>query len=494
MFVVGHCKLALCLRRDMAGKSSRSAHKTAAGGRADYPLDAGRAEAETSGKPASRRPNQRQRLDVAACPPGERAQLSGQISGIQVTVARLSAPAAYLGLPSRRRRFRLKIMRKQMAVAGRLLHSVALRYRHPLADAHTLGIIGILRNGCVTRPFAVMFPAPGGPASPINRAGRLEAMLSLSRQPLTSRKLAQLTGLADGTKARTRVRGSNRRYDLAGSAFRVEEVAGGYKLMTRSKFAPWLRRLHSAKAQIGLSASAMETLAIVAYRQPAMRAEIEAIRGVQSGEVLRQLIERDLVRIAGRSNELGAAIPLRDHKTVFAGFRIAAIGRTPESPGFPDPRRPGALRENTPTPCDSNSLNRHNPSPVPGEEENAMTLSTKTQSTLAEDQILPSVRQLPGDDWLSSRSIVAAAKEEDDFEEEDEEFEDEEDEEFEDEEEEEEEEEDDEDLDNEPWEEVEDNDEEEEERTGRKTRTGRTKIGTKTKRRRKKKQTRNERP
>ena len=85
----------------------------------------------------------------------------------------------------------------------------------------------------------------------------------------------------------------------------MEEVAGGYQLMTRSKFAPWLRRLHSAKAEIGLSASAMETLAIVAYRQPALRAEIEAIRGVQSGEVLRQLIERDLVRIVGRSNELG---------------------------------------------------------------------------------------------------------------------------------------------------------------------------------------------
>ena len=221
-----------------------------------------------------------------------------------------------------------------MAVAGRLLHSVALRYRHPFADAHTLGIIGILRNGCVTRPFAVMFPAPGGPASPINRAGRLEAMLFLSRQPLTSRKLAQLTGLADGTKARTLVRALNRRYDLAGSAFRVEEVAGGYQLMTRSKFAPWLRRLHSAKAQIGLSASAMETLAIVAYRQPAMRAEIEAIRGVQSGEVLRQLIERDLVRIAGRSNELGRPFLYGTTKQFLQVFGLRRLEELPKVPVF----------------------------------------------------------------------------------------------------------------------------------------------------------------
>jgi segregation and condensation protein B len=94
-------------------------------------------------------------------------------------------------------------------------------------------------------------------------------------------------------------------YDAQGCAFRIEEVAGGFQLMTRSKFAPWLRRLNAAWVEVRLSAPAMETLAVVAYRQPILRAEIEAIRGVQSGEVLRQLIERDLVRIVGRSEELG---------------------------------------------------------------------------------------------------------------------------------------------------------------------------------------------
>jgi segregation and condensation protein B len=134
---------------------------------------------------------------------------------------------------------------------------------------------------------------------------RLEAILFLSREPLGSRKLAQLTGLADGTKARTLVRELNRRYDAEGSAFRVEEVAGGFQLLTRTRYAPWLRRLSSTHVEVRLSAVVMETLAVVAYRQPVLRAEIEAIRGVQCGEVLRQLIERDLVRIAGRSEELG---------------------------------------------------------------------------------------------------------------------------------------------------------------------------------------------
>ncbi len=122
---------------------------------------------------------------------------------------------------------------------------------------------------------------------------------------MSSRKLAQLAGLADGTKARTLVRTLNRMYDSCGCAFRIEEVAGGFQLMSRAKFAPWLRRLQAAWVEVRLSGPAMETLAVVAYRQPILRAEIEAIRGVQSGEVLRQLIERDLVRIVGRSDELG---------------------------------------------------------------------------------------------------------------------------------------------------------------------------------------------
>ncbi len=82
------------------------------------------------------------------------------------------------------------------------------------------------------------------------------------------------------------------------------EVAGGFQLLSRPKFAPWLRRIHG-QAEVRLSAPAIETLAVVAYRQPILRADIEAIRGVQCGEILRQLMERDLVRIVGRSEDLG---------------------------------------------------------------------------------------------------------------------------------------------------------------------------------------------
>jgi segregation and condensation protein B len=137
------------------------------------------------------------------------------------------------------------------------------------------------------------------------RLAKVEAMMFLAREPLTTRKLAQLAGLADGTEARTLIRRLNRLYDGSGSAFRAEEVGGGFQLMSRARFGSWLRRLYQSPIETRLSAPALETLAIVAYRQPVLRAEIDALRGVDCSEILRQLMERDLVRISGRSPELG---------------------------------------------------------------------------------------------------------------------------------------------------------------------------------------------
>jgi segregation and condensation protein B len=97
----------------------------------------------------------------------------------------------------------------------------------------------------------------------------------------------------------------NRYYQQRGTAFRIEEVAGGFQLYARPQLGPWLRRLYQSPVQTRLSSPALETLAVVAYRQPVLRADVEALRGVQSGEILRQLMERDLVRIVGRSPELG---------------------------------------------------------------------------------------------------------------------------------------------------------------------------------------------
>jgi segregation and condensation protein B len=326
---------------------------------------------------------------------------------------------------------------------GCQLGSVATRYQHPWAvGVWGVGLLG--GNQGVRRPMVLGIPCErGGPITLENNTARLEALLFLSRQPQTSRKLAQLAGLADGTKARTLVRSLNRRYDAEGNAFRVEEVAGGFQLMTRSKFAPWLRRLHAAPAEVRLSAPAMETLAVVAYRQPVLRVEIEAIRGVQSGEVLRQLIERDLVRIVGRSNELGRPFLYGTTKQFLQVFGLRHLDELPNPP---------------------------NQTQVAEEEENVKTLITpKTRQVMAENHragvVEPRHDDRPGNQGVFDKHEDEEDEEIDDDEadedEEEDDLDDEED--FDDdpdeEEDEEEEKDDDEDLDDEPWEEVEDDDE-----------------------------------
>lgn len=187
----------------------------------------------------------------------------------------------------------------------------------------------------------------------------MEAVLLLAREALGSRKLADLAGLADGTEARTLVRKLNRLYDEEGCAFRVVEVAGGFQLMTRPKFAPWLRRLHSSLVEVRLSAPAMETLAVIAYRQPMMRADIEAVRGVQCGEILRQLMERDLVRIVGRAEELGRPFLYGTTKQFLRVFGLRHLDELPRPAGFepqptehsaaPDEDKPEQEPSNQPT-------------------------------------------------------------------------------------------------------------------------------------------------
>ena len=137
------------------------------------------------------------------------------------------------------------------------------------------------------------------------RMARLWAVLFLAKEPLNSRKLSQYSRLADGTAARTLVNRLNGELDANGRSFRIESVAGGYQMVTRTRFAKWLRRLEYVPGEVRLSAPAMETLAVVAYRQPVLRVDVEAVRGVSCGEILSQLLSRDLVRIGGRSTELG---------------------------------------------------------------------------------------------------------------------------------------------------------------------------------------------
>ena len=101
--------------------------------------------------------------------------------------------------------------------------------------------------------------------------------------------------------------------------------------MTHPRFGGWLRRLHPAAAAARLSSPALETLAVVAYRQPVVRAEIESIRGVQGGEVLRQLMDRDLIRIVGKSQELGRPFLYGTTKRFLQVFGLGCLEDLPRA-------------------------------------------------------------------------------------------------------------------------------------------------------------------
>jgi segregation and condensation protein B len=181
------------------------------------------------------------------------------------------------------------------------------------------------------RPSRSAEPAASAASSAAGdrRLARVEAVLFLAREPLSSRKIAQFAGLADGTEARTLVRRLNQFYDQGGNTFRVEELAGGFQLLTRPMFGPWLRRLLQSPVETRLSAPAMETLAVVAYRGPVLRAEIEAVRGVQCGDILRQLMDRDLVRITSRSDDLGRPLLYGTTKRFLQIFGLRNLDELP---------------------------------------------------------------------------------------------------------------------------------------------------------------------
>jgi segregation and condensation protein B len=140
------------------------------------------------------------------------------------------------------------------------------------------------------------------------RLAAIEAALMAADEPLTLRRLAVAAGLNDQAEMRRDIEQLRSMYERDGSAFNIEELAGGFQLLTRPEFHPWLARLRRASNEVKLSAAARETLAIVAYRQPITRADVEAIRGVQSAEMLHQLMEKGFVRITGRDDSLGRPV------------------------------------------------------------------------------------------------------------------------------------------------------------------------------------------
>jgi segregation and condensation protein B len=142
-------------------------------------------------------------------------------------------------------------------------------------------------------------------AAPADPAAVIEALLFASDGALSAARLAELVGAGTARDVREHVAALNEKYAAAGLSFRVEELAGGYRLMTLAAYQPWLVKLNRQRSRTRLSDAALETLAIIGYKQPIIRAEVEAIRGVACGEALNRLRELGLIKIVGRAEMVG---------------------------------------------------------------------------------------------------------------------------------------------------------------------------------------------
>ncbi len=133
----------------------------------------------------------------------------------------------------------------------------------------------------------------------------IEAVLFASDEPLSAQRLVNIVDTGSVKQVRQCVENLNGKYDEGNFAFRIEQLAGGYQMMTLSTYNIWLKKLLRARTDTKLSQAALETLAIISYKQPVIRADIEAIRGVAAGEMIRSLMYKGLVKIVGRAEVLG---------------------------------------------------------------------------------------------------------------------------------------------------------------------------------------------
>jgi len=136
----------------------------------------------------------------------------------------------------------------------------------------------------------------------------VEALIFASDSPIPENRISNIIQELDAEQIQAIVNGLNEEYDQNDHAFKIVRLAGGFQFVTRAEFAQYIKQYYKGRARSRLSRAALETLAIIAFKQPISRPEIDAIRGVNSDGVVKTLLERNLIQISGRSEHIGRAL------------------------------------------------------------------------------------------------------------------------------------------------------------------------------------------
>jgi segregation and condensation protein B len=156
----------------------------------------------------------------------------------------------------------------------------------------------------------------------------VEALIVAAGEPVSAARLAEVVPGLEASDVPSLVAELRGEYEAQGRALKIWEVAGGYQLRTHASVAPYLRLLHRERA-VRLTRAALETLAVIAYRQPVTRAEIEHVRGVDAGPVLKSLVDRRLVRIAGHRETAGRPLVYATTKRFLEVFGLPKLDDLP---------------------------------------------------------------------------------------------------------------------------------------------------------------------
>ena len=164
----------------------------------------------------------------------------------------------------------------------------------------------------------------------------IEAILFATDEPLTESRLASIVETT-AKQVRQSIESLNAKYEANNNAFRIEQIAGGYQMLTLNTYNYWLKKMVRARSDTKLSPAALETLAIIAYKQPIIRADIEAVRGVAAGEVIRSLMYKGLVKIVGRAEILGRPMLYGTTKKFLEVFGLNSLKDLPKAEELKNP-------------------------------------------------------------------------------------------------------------------------------------------------------------
>ena len=158
----------------------------------------------------------------------------------------------------------------------------------------------------------------------------VEALLFAVHEPISVRKISEAVEGTDAKQIKEIIQQLREEYDTNDRAFQIEEIANGFQLLSRPEYHEWISKIRKKTSEAKLSQAAIETMAIIAYKQPIIRAEVEAIRGVQSGQMIRTLIEKGLVKITGRDEVLGRPLLYGTTKMFLEHFGLKSTKDLPK--------------------------------------------------------------------------------------------------------------------------------------------------------------------